>query len=440
MAPELEQTYAHHLETLARSYADALAEHRFDALVIDGGVATIKSRFDDDYWPLRPTPAFAHWLPLSEGEATLVIVPGERPRLLRAAVASFWDSPVEPESGHFWAHFEVISIAPDAISEHLPRGKVAFIANDPARAAAVGAAAEATNPPALLASLDQIRAVKTAYELTCLGEANRRAALGHQRLCERFLAEDASELELHLTYLQATSQDAYETPYRNIVARGAHAGVLHHLAYARQPARRTDDSLLVDAGASYLGYASDITRTWVKGNSADARRFAALIDAVTAAQQRLCSELAPGLAYEELHERAHGYLGEILRDMEIAEATAEELVARGVTRTFFPHGLGHSLGLQVHDVGCRLKAPRAQNRFLRTTSVVEAGNVFTIEPGCYFIPSLLDELRASAASSLIRWELVDRLVPFGGVRIEDNVAVTDSGNINLTRDNWPAQP
>jgi Xaa-Pro dipeptidase len=108
-----------------------------------------------------------------------------------------------------------------------------------------------------------------------------------------------------------------------------------------------------------------------------------------------------------------------------------------VTRAFYPHGLGHSLGLQTHDVGCGLRAPRADNPFLRNTSDIAGGQVFTIEPGVYFIDALLGELRARPAGSLVDWNIVEALAPLGGVRIEDDVHVLPAGARNLTREQLP---
>jgi Xaa-Pro dipeptidase len=111
-----------------------------------------------------------------------------------------------------------------------------------------------------------------------------------------------------------------------------------------------------------------------------------------------------------------------------------------VTAAFFPHGLGHHLGLQVHDVGGKLsdhlgtplKQPEAYP-FLRNLRPVEAGNVFTVEPGLYFIPQLLEALRARPCGSQVNWKAVDALRKYGGVRIEDNVHVSGDAVENLTR-------
>ena len=105
-----------------------------------------------------------------------------------------------------------------------------------------------------------------------------------------------------------------------------------------------------------------------------------------------------------------------------------------VTRALFPHGLGHSLGVTVHDVGMKPRAPRPDNKFLRNTSVIEPGQVFTIEPGIYVIDGLLAPLQADDRRGLVDWDAIAELRPFGGIRIEDNVVVEPRGVRNLTRE------
>jgi Xaa-Pro dipeptidase len=158
-----------------------------------------------------------------------------------------------------------------------------------------------------------------------------------------------------------------------------------------------------------------------------------------ALQREVIARVRPGLSFEALHDQAHELLAALLRHLGIARAGTDELVGAGVTRVFLPHGLGHSLGIQVHDVGCRTKPPENRNPFLRNTSDIAVGHVFTVEPGCYFIGTLLDELRAGPSASSIDWAVVDRMRRFGGVRIEDNVAIVIDGTRNLTRDNWAAR-
>jgi Xaa-Pro dipeptidase len=238
--------------------------------------------------------------------------------------------------------------------------------------------------------------------------------------------------------LQATRQDDPETPYKNIVALGPHAATLHHVAYGRSAPRNAAESLLIDAGATCRGYCSDVTRTWIKGRGASASAFEHLVAEVEAMQQRLCAALRAGMPYEALHDESHRQVAALLRETGVVRGSADAAVATGVTRAFYPHGLGHSLGLQTHDVGCGLRPPRKENPFLRNTSDVAVGQTLTIEPGIYFIDTLLDDVRADAEkATIVNWSLVDALKPLGGVRIEDDVLVLDGGVRNFTREQLP---
>jgi Xaa-Pro dipeptidase len=427
--------YPDHLATLSATYGDALTRLGLDALVIAAGSPPLKNRFDDQHAELSTTPAFAHWLPLPESDAVLVIQAGKRPRLIRVVSDDYWESPPVCESDHFWSGFEVVEVkTAAAAAAHLPAGRVAVIASGELPFTAPGP----VNPPDVVAALDATRTRKTRYEVECLAEASRRAVRGHRAAAERFAADAPSELALHLHYLAASDQDDAATPYKNIVARGAHAAVLHHVHYARSAPPPGDDSLLVDAGASYLGYGSDITRTWLRGDGDGCALFRGLVDGVERLQQIVCGLIRPGLAYEALHDRSHELLAELLVELGVGRVPAEELVTRGATRALFPHGLGHSLGIQVHDVGMRLRPPRADNPYLRNTSTIEVGQVFTIEPGCYVIDGLLAPLRGDDRAALLDWGAIDALRPFGGVRIEDDVVVTGDGIRNLTREAWGA--
>ncbi|MEJ0100040.1 MAG: M24 family metallopeptidase [Pseudomonadota bacterium] len=137
-----------------------------------------------------------------------------------------------------------------------------------------------------------------------------------------------------------------ELPYPSIVGLNEHAATLHYQHRDRQPPRRSL-SLLIDAGASCRGYGSDITRTWAMGPGA----FAGLVDGMHELQQELCEAVAPGVDWRELHLTAHRLVARLLHAAGVLKIKAEEAVERGISATFLPHGLGHLLGLQVHDVG-----------------------------------------------------------------------------------------
>ncbi len=134
----------------------------------------------------------------------------------------------------------------------------------------------------------------------------------------------------------------------------------------------------------------------------------------------------------------HRLLGELLVESELVSGSAEAAVEGGITRAFCPHGLGHSLGVQVHDVAGRTTRdgtplpPPIQHPALRLTRELEAGMVVTIEPGLYIIPMLLEPLEADPTGRHVNCALVERLAPHGGIRLEDNVAVTTDTARNLT--------
>jgi Xaa-Pro dipeptidase len=434
----LKETYAEHLAELEQRYGQVLAASGYDALVIHSGSPKKRSEYDDQYWPLRPTPHFQHWLPLSAADCALVIAQGKQPKLIWTQSHSFWES-TETLSYDFWqSGFEIVMVSERSqVKGHLPTGRVAFIGEDRQCSSDWGFAATAIDPAELLKRVDALRVLKTRYEEVCLAEANRLAAFGHNALASAFQSGEASELELHLLFLRATQQDDPETPYKNIVALGRNAATLHHVTYQRlQPKASAAQSLLVDAGASFLGYSSDITRTHVKGSDATASAFAGLVAGVEALQQRLCQEVAVGAKYEALHDRSHQYVAKTLRELGVVKVSEDEAVSSGVTRAFFPHGLGHSLGLQVHDVGCALLKPRADNPFLRNTTVIAERQSFTIEPGIYFIESLLAPVRQGSNANQVDWHLVDQLAALGGVRVEDDLLVgaNSSTTRNLTRE------
>jgi Xaa-Pro dipeptidase len=428
--------YAAHLDELARRTAGVCVQHGLDGLLLHSGTAQKKTSFDDQFWPLVTVPFFKHWLPLAVEGCALLVVPGEEPTLFYNVERGFWEGPPDPESDHFWPFFRVIEIRKTGDIRAALRARVgglAGVGEDRAFFGAVGFAEDRILPAKLLDDLNALRVTKTPYEAACLREANRRACRGHAAVLQAFATGDHSELDLHLIYLRHTEQDDPETPYKNIVALNEHAATLHHVSYGRR--RAAAQSLLLDAGATYLGYDSDITRTAVKGEGAAADVFAGLVDGVNRLQLQLCDEAKAGLPYESLHDRSHHLLADVLKATGIARTTASAaaLVDGGATRRLFPHGLGHSLGLVTHDVGCRQVAPRADNPFLRNTSTIAMDQCFTIEPGCYFIASLLDELRALPVAADLDWKLIDALVPFGGVRVEDDLVVVAGGIDNLTR-------
>jgi Xaa-Pro dipeptidase len=434
----LSQLYRDHVRTVEARYAGALAEAGFDVVIVHSGTPKKRTELDDQYFPLRPTPEFHLWAPLIEPDCFVVFESGKKTTLVWPECKSFWERPAPPDATYFTAMLDVRR--EDAPDLALYAGKrVAWYGEDAARAAKLGLAAAAVNPPALVAALDRGRILKTPYEMACLAEANRIAAVGHEAVRKAFAGGARSELELHLAFLGATRQDDQDTPYKNIVALGRNGAVLHHVSYGRDATRA--ESLLLDAGACYLGYCSDITRTWARGEAGNGgsagSAFAALVLAMEEMQKRLVAKVAVGMPYEELHDESHRQLSVILVEAGIAKGAPEEIDQKGVSRAFYPHGLGHSIGLITHDVGCASLRPRADNPFLRNTARIAEDQVFTIEPGLYFIDGLLAALRGKPEGKLVDWNTVEALAPYGGIRIEDDVQVLAKGVRNFTREVLP---
>jgi Xaa-Pro dipeptidase len=239
-----------------------------------------------------------------------------------------------------------------------------------------------------------------------------------------------------MRYLEACAQREQEMPYNNIVAYNEHAAVLHYQNLDRT-APAALHSFLIDAGAQFRGYASDITRTYAAGPGI----YGDLVSALDEAQLSLCDEIVAGRDYREVHLSAHRVLGDVMQSIGLTSLPGQAALELGVTGVFFPHGIGHLLGLQVHDVGGVMGDAQGHERvrpeghpYLRLTRMLEPGVVVTVEPGIYFIDSLLSAARADARGEHINWSMVEKLRPFGGIRIEDNVAATESRPENLTRE------
>jgi Xaa-Pro dipeptidase len=396
--------------------------------------------FDDREYPFATNPQFKAWLPLTRNPGSwLVHTPGARPKLLYLQPRDYWHVVPQAPSGYWLPHFDVVVIrTPEEALQHLPA--------DAARCAVLGEAQSSLgafvpgNPPAVVGYLEYHRAFKTPYEIAMMREATRRGVRGH-RAAERAFRAGASEFGIHLAYCQAAGQDSEELPYGNIVALNEHGAVLHYMDRDRTPPRPVR-SFLIDAGASHDGYACDITRTY-SANPVD--EFQAMVDAVDAAQLGLCAKVRAGSDYRQLHLDAHLAMASILHEFGIVRMSPEAALESGVSSAFFPHGIGHGIGLQVHEVagfaasdaGGSIDKP-AGHPYLRLTRVLEPGMVVTIEPGIYFIEMLLEELRQGPHAGEVQWNRVDAFRPFGGIRIEDDVACTDGEPLNLTREGFAA--
>lgn len=437
MHDRLAALYPAHLASVCRHAEQALARGGFEHLLIAAGMPGVKF-LDDNHYPYAVSPPFKHWLPLTNAPGSwIAYTPGRKPKLVFLQPRDYWHVVPDAPAGYWVDGFEIVVVrtAEEAVAE-LPQGHRATIAEPAAAVAGI----EPNNPRAVLDYLHYHRACKTPYELELMRAANRIGTRAHRAAAQAF-RDGASELGIHQAYLAAAGQIDAELPYSSIVALNAHGAVLHYMDFTRQPPARAR-SLLIDAGASASGYASDITRTHA---ATDAGEFQALIDAMDANQQSQVAMVRSGRSYIDLHLHAHRQLATLLKEHGFIRMEPESAVESGVTRAFFPHGLGHSIGLQVHDVGGFAKNDRGDSvprpdghPFLRMTRTLEPGMVVTIEPGLYFIEMLLAELRDQPVSKDIDWNKVEAFKQYGGIRIEDDVACTDGAPENLTRDAFAA--
>lgn len=434
----LSQLYPAHLATLQQRAAAALERAGRDHLLIAAGQPHYQF-LDDLPYPFQVNPQFKHWLPVTKAPGSwLVITPGQRPKLIYLQPHDYWHVVPEAPAGYWVEHFDIVIVREAAqAAAHLPLL--------PARCAILGEAAAAVgshtpdNPETVLDYLHYQRAWKTEYELAMMRVASHLGARAH-RAAEQAFRNGASEYGIQMAYLAAARETENELPYSNIVCLNEHGAVLHYTHFDRNPPTHSH-SFLIDAGASFHGYASDITRSYA---GSGAEEFQQLIDAVDAAQRSLCAQVKPGTDYAQLHLAAHQALAGILCEHGFIRMSAESAVESGVSSVFFPHGLGHYIGLQVHDVGGLQQsdaggsiARPAGHPYLRLTRTIDSGQVMTIEPGLYFIDMLLAELKSRPEAAAVNWDKVDAFRRYGGIRIEDDVVCGDTPE-NLTRDAFAA--
>ncbi len=270
------------------------------------------------------------------------------------------------------------------------------------------------------------RRVKDAEEIALLRRAAQATAAGYaaiQPLLQPGVSERVLQIELEAAFQRG---GARRTGYGTIVGTGPNAGVLHF-----EPTDRTardGEFVLIDAGAEVDRYVCDVTRTYAVGRPSGLQRD--LYQLVLGVERRAVAACRPGVEWKDLHLRAAHELTEGLVTIGLLRGEPGSLVEQEAHRLFFPHGLGHLVGLGVRDASGtppgRPRDTRPQFRNLRTDLPLQAGYVITVEPGLYFIPPLLeDPTRRERYREQVNWSLVDQNLHLGGVRIEDNVLVTD---------------
>lgn len=427
-----------HVEQKTRQFREIIETAGWEHLLISSGSELIQFR-DDLAYPFKVNPYFKEFVPLVDRPDSFLLISEDAVKptlLLKDTKDDYWHTPTAPLPDEWHELFDVQSFTDTKqLFGCLPKDTRRLAYLGPKMSAMSCIADEVRNLPSLLNRIDWLRGSKSAYEHACLREANRIAVRGH-RAAEQAFRAGKSEVGILNDYLQAADCQQDELAYSAIVGLNQNAAVLHHAHLSRQ-APQQHHSLLIDAGNQYCGYASDITRTYAADSASP---FAELINRLDQAQQQLVAEVRPGKSFVDLHVSAHSRIAAVLAESGIVSCDAESALEQGITRTFFPHGLGHFIGVQVHDKGGNLASPEGDQKLppadyphLRNTRDLEVGQVLTVEPGLYFIPQLLESLRDSDAASSVNWSLVEQVLPYGGIRIEDSVLVTEGDPENFTR-------
>jgi len=293
----------------------------------------------------------------------------------------------------------------------------------------------------LYSLLAESRSIKTEEELKVLRYANQVASAAHvelMRKCRPGLMEYAMEsIFKNHCYLQGGCR---RLPYTPICASGPNGAVLHY-GHGTSPNNRQVDSgdlFLLDMGCEYYCYGSDITCTFpAAGRFTPEQKL--VYEAVLSAHSAVLKAMKPGVKWTDMHLLAEKEILTGLKAGGLLKGDVNEMVDYRIAALFMPHGLGHLLGLETHDVGgyiaerypARSDLPGLKS--LRTARVLEPGMVITVEPGCYFNPFLLNPAFTNPAQAkYLNKSRLQSYMSFGGVRIEDDVIITEHGAESMT--------
>jgi Xaa-Pro dipeptidase len=284
--------------------------------------------------------------------------------------------------------------------------------------------------------IGECRVIKTDAELNLLRYVNQISSWAHievMKLCRVGMNE--SELEALFRFLTYKNGRCRHQSYICICASGKSSSVLHYPH--NDKVVENGQMMLLDMGAEYHCYCSDITNSFpTNGRFTQDQRE--VYDTVLAASRAVMHAMKPGVKWEDMHRLAERTILEKLKEYGFLQGDVAEMIQHHVAALFFPHGLGHFMGLDTHDVGGYPpgveRIPEPGIRYLRARRTLEKGMVITVEPGVYFIDALLEPaLRDPILSKFLNDSKISRFRTFGGVRIEDDVIVTANGIENMTQ-------
>jgi Xaa-Pro dipeptidase len=281
-------------------------------------------------------------------------------------------------------------------------------------------------------AIDECRVIKDTYEIALIRKANEISTIAHLAAQQAALTAKNEE-ELYGAFIGACiSNGAHEQAYHSICATGQSCATLHYVRND-QPLRNRLNVLL-DAGAEYDCYCADITRTFPLSGTFT-KESQTIYNIVNEMQESCFKMLHAGMEWDKVHENAHKVAIAGLLKAGILVGTEQELFESRISTAFFPHGLGHYLGMDCHDSGGHANYSDSDPMFkyLRVRGKVPAGAVITVEPGVYFCRFIIEPvLEDLEKAKYINKEVLDQYWDVGGVRIEDDVLIKEDGWENLT--------
>jgi Xaa-Pro dipeptidase len=281
-------------------------------------------------------------------------------------------------------------------------------------------------------ALDRERRKKDASEVKLISRLADIANFGYQKIADA-IRPGITEREIQIIYeTEIYRHGSHTTPYDSIVGAGTNSAILHALPTNRVVAE--NEFVLVDAGADIYDYCVDITRTYFSSGSMSGRHKD-LYELVLKAYTECAAMCMVGVQWRDVHSKAAHVITEGLMQLGILRGTFDELIEKEVVSLFFPHGVGHLVGLRVRDAGQEENIhPKTYfGARLRIDLALEEDNLVTVEPGCYFIASILNNVKVQDKfKSEVNWSEVEKWKNIGGVRIEDNFLVKQGSAINLT--------
>jgi len=280
--------------------------------------------------------------------------------------------------------------------------------------------------------VDQVRRSKDPEEIALIEQLAKMALAGYQRVTQ-ILRPGVTEREIQLEYEMAVFQAGADSmPYGSIVGSGTNSAILHAIPTSRKVLE--NEIILIDAGAALNDYCVDITRIFT-ANGKMSTQQKELYDLVLKAQTECIEICQRGVAWNQVHEKAARIIAQGLIDWKIFNGSVDSCLQSEAISLFFPHGVGHLVGLRVRDAGHEEnKNPKKYfGARLRVDLTLEENMLITVEPGCYFIKELLHNPgNQEKFKTLINFNEAEKWLPVGGVRIEDDILITNSKPRNLT--------